>query len=196
MTKESGKLRIVRCTDMKQFTRDNSLLSLCGLNCGLCSMRLGGHCGGCGFGNQSCSLAKCSIQHGAIEYCSQCGEYPCERYGRIDAYDSFITHQRRSSDLQKAQQIGIENYNAEQIEKIKILNRLLDQYNDGRRKTLFCIAVNLLELDELHTIIEQADSKTQGMPIKEKAAYIASLFELCAAEKGIKLKLNKRKGER
>mgnify|MGYP001025535236 FL=1 len=179
---------------MKHFTRGNSLFSLCGLNCGLCSMRLGGHCGGCGFGNQTCPLTKCSIEHGAIEYCFQCGEYPCEKYDRIDAYDSFITHQRRKSDLQKAQQIGIENYTAEQVKKTKILNNLLDCYNDGRKKTLFCVAVNLLELDELAEVVKQADTETQGMPIKEKAAFISSLLQLCAANKGIELKLKKKRG--
>lgn len=67
-------------------------------------MHLGGHCGGCGFGNQSCALARCSLEHGSIEYCFQCDKYPCERYESIDEYDSFITHQKRKADLRKAQQ--------------------------------------------------------------------------------------------
>ena len=33
---------------MKGFERENQLFSLCGLNCGLCPMFLGNHCGGCG----------------------------------------------------------------------------------------------------------------------------------------------------
>ena len=41
---------------MKGFERKNQLFSLCGLNCGLCPMRLGNYCGGCGNGNQSCEL--------------------------------------------------------------------------------------------------------------------------------------------
>lgn len=50
---------------MKDFLRQEPLFSLCGLNCGLCTMHLGGHCPGCGggAGNQSCSLARCSLQH-------------------------------------------------------------------------------------------------------------------------------------
>lgn len=76
---------------MNGFERDNSLLSLCGLNCGLCPMRLGGHCGGCGNGNQSCRIARCSLEHGGVEYCCKCVGYPCEKYERIDEYDSFIT---------------------------------------------------------------------------------------------------------
>ena len=49
---------------MKGFERKNQLFSLCGLNCGLCPMFLGKHCGGCGNGNQSCGIAKCSLEHG------------------------------------------------------------------------------------------------------------------------------------
>ena len=65
---------------MKGFERKNQLFSLCGLNCGLCPMLLGNHCGGCGNGNQSCKIARCSLEHGKIEYCYECKQYPCEKY--------------------------------------------------------------------------------------------------------------------
>ncbi len=41
---------------MKDFTRTDLSFSLCGLNCGLCPMRLGGHCPGCGGGADNTSL--------------------------------------------------------------------------------------------------------------------------------------------
>ena len=177
---------------MKGFKRENQLFSLCGLNCGLCPMRLGGHCGGCGEGNQSCALARCSLKNGGVEYCFQCEKYPCDQYEHIDEYDSFITHQKQKSDLQKVQQTGIENYNAEQAEKIRILTHMLDHYNDGRKKTLFCLAVNLLELDELREIIQQAEAMTVNMPAKEKAASLSKLLQLCANKNNITLKLKKK----
>ena len=102
---------------MKGFERKNQLLSLCGLNCGLCPMFLGEHCGGCGNGNQSCRIAKCSLEHRKVEYCYECRYYPCEKYQHIDDYDSFITHRRQKADLEKAKNIGIEQYNLEQQEK-------------------------------------------------------------------------------
>ena len=48
---------------MKNFKRDNLLFSLCGLNCGLCPMKIDGYCPGCGggAGNQSCKIARCSM---------------------------------------------------------------------------------------------------------------------------------------
>ena len=87
---------------MKGFVREDLLFSLCGLNCGLCPMKLDGHCPGCGggAGNQSCKIARCSLEHGAPSYCFQCGEFPCGRYEGADEYDSFITHQNRLADME------------------------------------------------------------------------------------------------
>lgn len=181
---------------MNGFTRKNQLLSLCGLNCGLCPMHLGGHCPGCGggAGNQSCKIAKCSLEHGRIEYCFQCGEHPCDKYAHIDDYDSFITHKNRKTDLEKAKRIGIEAYNAEQEEKIQILTKLLANYNDGRRKTFFLTAVNLLELDELNNILRQLETNADldRLGLKEKSAYAAALLQNLAEQRNILLKLRKK----
>ncbi|MBR3166277.1 MAG: DUF3795 domain-containing protein [Lachnospiraceae bacterium] len=162
---------------MKGFTRNNPNLSLCGLNCGLCPMHLGGHCGGCGFGNQSCPIARCSLEHGGFEYCHECPEYPCRRYKHIDEKDSFITHRNQKRDLAKIRQIGVEAYNTEQAEKKQILDKLLADYNDGRKKTLFCTAVNLLELQDLKDVLAQAEAECAALPLKERAAMVARLLQ-------------------
>lgn len=74
---------------MKGFTRTETRFSLCGLNCALCSMHLGGYCPGCGggAGNQSCALAKCSLEHGGVPFGWECPEYPCPRYDGFDDGD-------------------------------------------------------------------------------------------------------------
>ena len=117
---------------MKNFKRENLLFSLCGLNCGLCPMNLSQYCPGCGGGegNQSCSIAKCSLQHGNVEYCFQCENYPCEKYNNIDEFDSFITHQHQKQDIEKFRGLGIELYSKEQQRKKVLLNHLLNTYND------------------------------------------------------------------
>ena len=104
---------------MKGFTRAELRFSLCGLNCGLCPMNLDGYCPGCGGGegNQSCKTARCSLEHGAPAYCFQCGAFPCENYGGMDEYDSFITHRNRLADMERARTGGLERYQAEQAER-------------------------------------------------------------------------------
>lgn len=151
---------------MKGSIRNNPNFSLCGLNCRLCPMNISGHCGGCGFGNQSCPIARCSLEHGKPEYCFQCSAYPCERYEHIDEWDSFITHRNQKSDMEKIQNTGEDAYNAEQIKKRQILDRLLSEYNDGRKKTLFCLAVNLLPLNDLRAVFDKED---MDIPLKERA---------------------------
>ena len=180
---------------MKGFERKNQLLSLCGLNCGLCPMFLGNYCGGCGNGNQSCRIARCSLEHGEVEYCYECNHYPCDKYQHIDEYDSFITHRRQKSDLEKAQSIGIEQYNLEQKEKIQILSHLLSNYNDGRRKNFFCVAINLLELSEIQEAVNQLQSNDElsSLPIKEKCLYAVEVFQKIADRRNVKLKLIKKK---
>lgn len=180
---------------MKGFHRENQLFSLCGLNCGLCPMFLGNYCGGCGNGNQSCRIAACSLEHGPIEYCYECGHYPCEKYQQLDVFDSFITHQRRKADLEKARQNGIGAYNAEQAKKVEILDKLLSCYNDGRRKTFFCVAVNLLELSELQEGLDeiQKNSRLPELSPKERSAYVVSVFQGIAQRRNLALKLKKKR---
>ena len=163
---------------MKGFNRPNQLFALCGLNCGLCPMFLNKYCPGCGGGegNQSCKIARCSMEHGGVEYCFQCSEYPCPKYDHIDDFDSFITHRNRKSDMEKAKRFGIDTY--------------------GRKKTLFCVAVNLLELQDLQAIIREIERKPdmETMTLKEKSAFVAGLLQDAASAKNIDLKLHKKKG--
>lgn len=176
---------------MKDFKRDNPLFSLCGLNCGLCSMRLGGHCPGCGQGNKPCKVARCGMEHG-VEYCFQCGEYPCAIYEHADEKDSFITHLHQKSDMERAKCIGMEAYNAEQAEKVMLLDTLLSGYNSGREKTLYCIAVNLLDTEEIKSVLEKSETTSEECSIKEKAAFVSNLLRNIAQEKNIELKLRKK----
>lgn len=180
---------------MKGFERGDQLLSLCGLNCGLCPMFLGKYCGGCGNGNQSCAIARCSLEQGKIEYCCECRQYPCDKYDGCEEFDSFITHRRQLADLERAKEIGIDAYNREQTEKKQILNYLLENYNDGRKKTFFCVAVNLLALAELREAMAQL-SAVDELPIKEKSRYAAAVFQKIADRRNMELKLRKKNQKR
>lgn len=98
------------------------------------------------------------------------------------------------SDMEKAKRLGIGAYNAEQTEKAEILEVLLSNYNDGRKKTLFCVAVNLLELQELRTILRDIGRRPDMATLtpKEKSALVAGLLQDAAAARNIDLKLHKK----
>ena len=98
--------------------------------------------------------------------------------------------------MEKAKRLGIDAYNAEQAEKANILEVLLSNYNDGRKKTLFCVAVNLLELQDLQTVLKEIDCKPdmEILTFKEKSAFVAGLLQNAAAKNNIELNLRKKKG--
>ncbi len=175
-----------------EFNRTDGLFSLCGLNCGLCPMQIRGECSGCFNGStcyKTCPIAPCSVRHGGVDYCYQCEEYPCRRYDGIDRHDSLISHRNQKKDLAKAKEIGIEAYLAEQREKKEILTRLLDEYDDGGRDVFFCLAVNMLEVENLRSVLSQADLETENLSRHDKAEQIENLLRECAAVRHIPLEL-------
>ena len=126
-------------------------------------MHLGGYCPGCGggAGNQSCAIAKCSLEHGGVPFCWECPEYPCPRYEGFDDGDSFVPHRNRQQDIAQAREIGLEAYLAQLEEKRAILEKLLAHYNDGRRKTFFNTAVYLLPLEDLQSVMAALNSRPE-----------------------------------
>ena len=173
--------------------------SVCGLNCGLCpryhtagESRCPG-CAGVGFSevHPPCGVLSCCQRKG-LEYCFFCDEFPCKKYDGADLTDSFITHKNQFRDMEKAKQIGVPAYEAELNAKIEILENLLQNYNDGRRKGFFCLAVNLLDLADIISIMRRLGNEVDPqLPLKEKAAVAVGLFQGVADEKGIVLKLRK-----
>lgn len=184
---------------MKGFTRAETRFSLCGLNCALCSMHLGSYCPGCGggAGNQSCTIAKCSLEHGGVQFCWKCPEYPCSRYEGFDDGDSFVPHRNRQQDIARARELGVDAYLARLEEKRTILEDLLANYNDGRRKTFFNTAVYLLPLEDLRTVMASLDSRMglSEQTAKERALAAVGLLQAAADRRSISLKLNKRPKE-
>lgn len=181
---------------MKGFVRENQTVGLCGLSCGLCSMKMGRCCPGCGggAGNQSCSMAKCSMERGNFAYCMECSDYPCEKYENFDRWDSFITHQNRAKNVSRLLELGEEAYMAEIIEKRKLLETLLDECNGGRKKTFYFLAVNLLPLSVVQEVLKQAQAWEGWAEMSPKARenLLVPLFDKEAMNCSVELKLRKK----
>ena len=184
---------------MKEYKREYPLFSLCGLNCGLCPRYQSegtSKCPGCGgkdfhLQHPSCTVITCSKKHGDVEYCFLCKNYPCNRYKCPSEKDSFITYRNVINDFQKAINNGMEQYQAELNEKISFLEYLISNYNDGRKKNFFCIAVNLLDLADLNDIKEHIKKSDETIPQKDKIKMIEAWFNEKAKSKNIDFKLRK-----
>ena len=181
---------------MKGFEREDQLFSLCGLNwrtlqyaSGRVLSRVRGRCRKSGV----CDCTVCYAEGGYTDVLL-CMLWEFQSwYAEPDAYDSFITHRNRMQDFMRMHTIGAAAYHKEQLEKIEILKELLSDYNDGRRKTLFTLAVNLLELKELRGVMQRlSEVKTDTYTRKEKAELAASLLQEAAAKIPAELKLRKK----
>ena len=184
---------------MKDFHRDHPQFSLCGLNCLVCPMHVGGYCPGCGggAGNQACAVARCALEENVGEFCTQCGQFPCKRYEKMLAFDSFVPHNRMVRDLERAGELGVEVYITQLKERRTILDQLLAGYNDGRRKSFYCLAVYLLELDDLRrAFAEICGAIPEDSPVKEKAVTAVGILKRAAEAGGVTLKLNKKPKEK
>ena len=89
--------------------------------------------------------------------------------------------------------MGLDAYLALLQEKRFILEELLKQYNDGRRKTFFTTAVYLLPLEDLRSVMAALGSRENlaQQPVKQRAAVAASLLQEAADRQCICLKLKK-----
>lgn len=185
---------------MTYLQRKNPLFSACGLHCGLCPRHYtqgASKCPGCAGKDFShvhpaCGVLSCCQRHG-LEYCVACAEYPCRKYDGADEFDSFISHQNQLLDFAIAKKLGLEEYAHRMQHKRTILQQLLQGYDDGRRKSFFCLAVNLLSLEELDSVMLQlAATEVEELPVRDQSAKAVSLLQSMASSRGIVLKLRKK----
>jgi hypothetical protein len=188
---------------MEYQLRKYPLFSACGLNCGLCPRyhtKGKSKCPGCagnGFStvHPPCGVLSC-CQQKSVEYCFLCEDYPCKKYADADLSDSFITHKNQLCDLDKTKRTGIEAYKIELNEKVKLLEELLKNYDDGRRKSFYCVAVNLLDLQDVKAVMRQINGEIEPeMSLKIKATAAVRLFEEMADKRDVSLQLCKKSNQ-
>ena len=69
-------------------------------------------------------MAPCSVKHGNLQYCFECTEYPCKHYDGFDSYDTLVLHRNQRKDMQKAKEIGMDAYHAEQRENMFLSTKI------------------------------------------------------------------------
>jgi hypothetical protein len=188
-------------TYMTEYKRPYPLFALCGLNCGLCPRyhtEGTSKCPGCDgpdfhLKHPSCAVINCNKKHNNVEFCFQCSSYPCPKYSTPGKADSFITYKNVISDFEKAAKEGLIKYREELDRKVKILGVLIDNYNDGKRKNFYCLAVNLLDLTDLENIMKKIENEINrpGLDQKQKIKSVVELFESIAEKNNIELVLRK-----
>ena len=165
-------------------------IGCCGIDCGLCprfytvgASRCPG-CGGEGFEkvHPPCGFITCNAKKHALNVCAECVDFPCKRFEKeTGERDSFVLHRKVMPNQHLIAEIGIDEFVKRQQERISFLETALAHYDDGRSKSLFCIAAALLSAESLQQSLSLAES---GEPIK-------TILNHFAEEEGQELKLRK-----
>jgi len=137
----------------------------------------------------SCGILTCCYKTQGLECCGECPKYPCDKIKPWGSGDSFISHKMCLGNLDQIKSTGIKPFIQNQAKRIEILQLLLNQFDDGKSKMLYCLTATLLPLEKLLDLIQKAivsssEKKIQILNLKE------FIKELAQAE-NISLKLRK-----
>lgn len=182
------------------------IIGACGLDCGLCpryhtdgKSRCTG-CAGEGYGGWGCPIQKCCVREHGLECCGQCPEAEgCPRLEKLlkeaATADSFISYASVPANIRAVRQDGIAETAARLSARTDFLTGLLAEYNDGRSKGFYCLAVQLLPLEELELIVRSQADTLAGGSRSERAAVLRQAFTGLASRMGLTLKLRNQKKE-
>jgi len=184
-------------------------IGCCGLDCGLCpryytigSSRCPGCCGPDFFNKHpSCSYITCCAKKRQLEVCAQCDEFPCSKFESWlengGEYDSFLTHKKAKPNLDFIRTYGLERLIQQQKKRIDLFEKMIQNFDDGRSKSFYCIATTLLPITDLKTSLEKTEQRLKADKIdlddtRIKSKILKELLNESAARNEVELKLRKK----
>jgi hypothetical protein len=165
-------------------TKKYPTIACCGIDCGLCpryhtdgKSKCPG-CGGIDFFEKhpSCSIFTCCAKNKQFETCADCCDFPCEKMKNWDRADSFVTHRNSLANLHSIIENGLPVFLKQQNVRIELLERMIKQYDDGRSKSFFCLALTLLPLNEITKALEEIDH--HGNTVNDKISFAKLLKDI------------------
>ena len=130
------------------------------------------------------------------EFCWDCEESAtCEKWKKHREsgkhHDSFKCYQKLEEDISFIKRNGIEAFERVQKQREELLKEMLQDFNEGRSKSYYCIAVTILEVEELKKALDRARVSSGEMDMKGRSTILHSILEEIAQQKGYNLKLRK-----
>lgn len=177
-------------------------IGICGLSCRLCPnyhMDTKSRCLGCKSEGRiavGCPFITCAIKKKGIEFCWDCEESTtCEKWKKHreagKKVDSFKCYQKLEDDIAFIQNKGVAEFDNLQKDREQLLRGMLQEFNEGRSKSYYCIVATVFEIKELEEALEKARHKSKGLKIKEKSRILHSILDEIASQKKYCLKLRK-----
>jgi hypothetical protein len=177
-------------------------IGICGLSCRLCPMyntEAKSRCTGCKSENRmavGCPFITCAVKKKGIEFCWGCEENKtCEKWKNHREFgkqhDTFKCYQKLEDDISFIQKHGIIEFEKVQKTREKLLKEMVQNFNEGRSKNYYCIAVTIFEIEELKKTLTKAKKDSVGLEIKDKSKILHSVLDEIAKKKNYCLKLRK-----
>jgi len=196
---------------MNKLTKTYPTIGVCGLDCGLCPRyytvgpsRCPGCCGPDFFNKHpSCSFITCCVKNKNLEVCAECSEFPCskfksdEEYQQLELSSSYPPDKKVLSNLNFIKEHGVKKFIDQQDKRIRLLETMLENFNDGRSKSFFCKAAALLDLTSLENVLGDVTRKIKANNIKSndiktQAKILRKILNEVAFKEGVKLTKKRR----
>ena len=177
-------------------------IGVCGLSCRLCPAyyrETKSKCDGCKSEfrmGAPCPFHTCAVKKKGVDFCGFCDKNSsCDRWKEFreagKRHDSIVCYQRLEDNIAFIQKYGLEKFEQEQKTREKLLKDILAEFNEGRSKTLYCIAATIFGIEELESILREARAKSKGLDVKAKSEIMHSILNEIAEDKNYFLKLRK-----
>ena len=200
MTAEGANGRHKSCpagTEEMQITISNkqrNLVGCCGLYCGLCSKyqsKAPSRCIGCKLGEQHswCSIWNCSVKKHGFETCAECSEISgCAIFSRRKVREWIPA----ADNLRQIKETGLKRWLEEQKERQSVLEKLLQNYNEGRSMGFRCMVCARMSVESINMAMDEAkkriaDEKIKRSDLKSRAKIMKAAFKDSASKANVRL---------
>jgi len=154
----------------KHPTKRYPSIAACGLDCGMCPRfytagpsRCPG-CAGPGFHKKhpTCSFITCCVKNKGLEVCAECREFPCVKFKTAEEYEqmkespSYPSPKRILPNLFFIKERGTRKFVEQQRKRIRLLETMIDKFDDGRSRSFFCRAAVFHDAKALANSMDKA----------------------------------------
>jgi hypothetical protein len=121
----------------------------------------------------SCSFITCCVKKKNLEVCAECSDFPCskfksdEEYQQLNESSSYPSSKKVMPNLYFIREHGIAKFAEQQKGRIKLLETMIANFNDGRSRSYFCKASCLLDLETLRSSVHKATLEIKAKKIKQ-----------------------------
>jgi hypothetical protein len=176
-------------------------IGVCGLDCGLCPRYYTAgpsRCPGCAgpdfpSKHPSCSFITCCVKKRNLEVCGECPDFPCpkfkseEEYRQVKESSSYPPYRKVMANLNFIRERGIEKFMQQQKRRIRLLEKMIHDFDDGRSRSYYCRSAALLDPAGLESALDAAARKikadhVESNDVKARARILRGILDELASQ--------------